>query len=79
MKFLKISAPNSNAFSIYANLKFCSILPRNCKKVAISKIFFEKTTFARCLEIYIMVVLQKNLKFFNFTNFQNLSNPLYWI
>ena len=32
MKFLKISAPNSNVFSIYVNLKFRSILPGNCKK-----------------------------------------------
>ena len=26
-----------------------------------------------------MVVLQTNFKFFNFANFQNLSNPPYWI
>ena len=47
--------------------------------MALSKIFFEKTTFAKCQEIYIMVVLQKNFKVFNFENFQNSSNPPYWI
>ena len=49
------------------------------KKVAFSKTFFEKITFARCLEFCIMVFLQTNFKFFKFANFQNLSNPPYWI
>ena len=84
MKVLKISAPNSSSFSFHVNLKFRLILleiakNKFSKKVTISKIFFEKSTFAKCLEIYIMVVVQKNFKFFNVTNFQNLSNPPYWI
>ena len=59
MKFMKISAHDSNVFSMYVNLKLCSILHKNCentfsKKVAISKIFFEETSFARSLEIYVV-------------------------
>ena len=49
------------------------------KKWHFQRSFLKKKTFARYLEIYIVVVLQKNFKFFNFANFQNLSNPPYWI
>ena len=34
MKFMKISAPNSNVFSMYVSLNLCSILPKNCEKPA---------------------------------------------
>ena len=47
------------------------------RKVAISKIFFEKTTIAKCLTF--MVVLKKHFKLFNVINFQNLSNLPYWV
>ena len=79
-KVPKIPASSSNAFSIYVNLKFHSCLENVFSKiVVISKIFFEKTTSTRFLEMYIMVVLQKNFKFFNITIFQNLSNSPNWI
>ena len=52
---------------------------RLAKKWHFQRSFQEKTTFARCLEFCIMVFLQTNFKCFNIANFQNLSNPPYWI
>ena len=79
MMLLKISASNLNSFSFYPHLKFQSIVALKLKEMHLAKKWHFQRSFLKkllLLGVWNFVLWYSSRQI---SNFQNLSNPPYWI